>query len=137
MIATRSSPPPTPRSSQPRPCRSAQRRLRLSAVSGRMPQMPLGLPSAPRALGAERRAEILAALRAHGKVRAADLVASLDVSIDTVRRDLDELARAGMLRRVHGGALPRGPETGGHSARRGRDAPQKAAIARAAAGLVR
>ncbi len=102
-----------------------------------MPQMPLELPPAPRALGAERRAEILAALRAHGKVRAADLAASLDVSIDTVRRDLDELARAGMLRRVHGGALPPEPEPGGYSARRGRDAPQKAAIARAAAALVR
>ena len=74
-----------------------------------MPQVPLELPSAPRALGAERRAEILAALRAHGKVRAADLAASLGVSIDTVRRDLDELARAGALRRVHGGALPPGP----------------------------
>jgi DeoR/GlpR family transcriptional regulator of sugar metabolism len=102
-----------------------------------MPQMPVELPPAPRALGAERRAEILASLRAHGTVRAAELAASLGVSIDTVRRDLDELARAGMLRRVHGGALPPGPEPGGHSARRGRDALQKAAIARAAAGLVR
>jgi DeoR/GlpR family transcriptional regulator of sugar metabolism len=102
-----------------------------------MPQMPLELPSASRALGAERRAEILSALRAHGTVRAADLAASLGVSIDTIRRDLDELARAGLLRRVHGGALPPEPERGGHSARRGRDAPQKAAIARAAATLAR
>jgi DeoR/GlpR family transcriptional regulator of sugar metabolism len=98
--------------------------------------MTLELPAA-RALGPERRAEILTELRAHGKVRAADLAAALRVSVDTVRRDLDELASAGLLRRVHGGALPPGPATGGHSARRGRDAPQKAAIARAAAALAR
>ena len=30
-----------------------------------------------------------------------------------------------MLRRVHGGALPPGPEPGGYSARRGRDAPRR------------
>src|SRR5262245_38770103 len=100
MIATRSSPPPTARSSQP-PRAEVCGRLPFSAVSGRMPQVPLELPPAPRALGAERRAAILAELRAHGKVRAADLATSLGVSIDTVRRDLDELARAGLLRRVH------------------------------------
>jgi DeoR/GlpR family transcriptional regulator of sugar metabolism len=99
--------------------------------------MTLEAPSPPRPLAEERRDAILAALRAHGKVRAADLAVSLGVSIDTVRRDLDELAGAGLLRRVHGGALPPGPSAGGHSARRGRDAPQKAAIARAAAALAR
>ena len=102
-----------------------------------MPQVAVDLTGPARALGDERRAQILAALRAHGKVRATELAAALRVSDDTVRRDLDELARAGLLRRVHGGALPPGPAPGGHAARRGRDAPQKAAIARAAAALVR
>lgn len=98
----------------------------------------MALPlTAGRHLGPERREAILAELRTHGKVRAAALAAALGVSIDTVRRDLDELAAAGLLRRVHGGALPPGPVPGSHSARGARNAPQKAAIARAAAALAR
>ena len=54
----------------------------------------------------ERRQAILDRLESDGKVVAAELSASLDVSPDTVRRDLRELADAGLLRRVHGGALP-------------------------------
>ena len=46
---------------------------------------------------------------AEGKVRASDLALRLRVSLDTVRRDLQELADAGLLRRVHGGALPPSP----------------------------
>src|SRR2546430_13669967 len=54
----------------------------------------------------ERRQAILERLRSDGKVVAAELSSSLAVSPDTVRRDLQELAEAGLLRRVHGGALP-------------------------------
>ena len=50
----------------------------------------------------ERRQAILERLRSDGKVVAAELVSSLAVSPDTVRRDLRELADAGLLRRVHG-----------------------------------
>ena len=54
----------------------------------------------------ERRKLILDRLGRDGKVVAADLTAEFEVSPDTVRRDLRELADAGLLRRVHGGALP-------------------------------
>ena len=57
-------------------------------------------------LGEERREVILRRLNTEGKVRASELSDDLGVSLDTVRRDLAELAAAGALRRVHGGALP-------------------------------
>jgi DeoR/GlpR family transcriptional regulator of sugar metabolism len=53
----------------------------------------------------ERHERILRLLRAEGKVVALDLTRKLNVSIDTIRRDLDHLAAAGVIRRVHGGAL--------------------------------
>jgi DeoR/GlpR family transcriptional regulator of sugar metabolism len=88
-------------------------------------------------LTAERRRLILDTLARDRKVVSADLGASLDVSVDTIRRDLDELARDGLLLRVHGGALPPRPGWQTH-AERSRDRPtEKAAIARVAAGMVR
>jgi DeoR/GlpR family transcriptional regulator of sugar metabolism len=89
-------------------------------------------------LSAERRARIVERVRAAGGVRAAELTAEFGVSADTIRRDLDELARAGLLARVHGGALPPGPAaTGPYAARRRRGAAAKTEIARAAAALAR
>jgi DeoR/GlpR family transcriptional regulator of sugar metabolism len=57
----------------------------------------------------ERRELILQALSSHGKVIAADLANSLRVSVDTIRRDLNQLVAEGLARRVHGGALPAAP----------------------------
>ncbi|HVI87072.1 MAG TPA: DeoR/GlpR family DNA-binding transcription regulator, partial [Dongiaceae bacterium] len=59
----------------------------------------------------ERRRRLLDLLRQDGKIVAAEASRQLDVSEDTVRRDLNELAAAGQLRRVHGGALPLLPLT--------------------------
>src|SRR6201987_2976501 len=84
----------------------------------------------------ERRALILDRLRTHGRVLAADLTAELDVSSDTIRRDLRELDDAGLLRRVHGGALPRRGDAAPFQARARRAPEAKAAIARRAAGGV-
>jgi DeoR/GlpR family transcriptional regulator of sugar metabolism len=89
-------------------------------------------------LGEERRELILRWLGTEGKVRASDLALRLRVSLDTVRRDLQELADAGSLRRVHGGALP--PASPGPEAfvdRLPEDVAAKAAIAQAAVDLVR
>jgi DeoR/GlpR family transcriptional regulator of sugar metabolism len=63
------------------------------------------------ALGAERRDHILRLLGDEGRVLASDLAPRLGVSLDTVRRDLDELGASGALRRVRGGALPPSPSS--------------------------
>src|SRR3954449_10120506 len=89
-------------------------------------------------LGAERREVILRRLQTDGKVRAARLSEELGVSLDTVRRDLAELAAAGLVRRGHGGALP--PASPGPSSFKERlpdDVDAKGAIAAAAVALIR
>jgi len=53
----------------------------------------------------ERHQEIVRRARDHGRVDVATLSAELDVTPETVRRDLTALERAGLLRRVHGGAI--------------------------------
>lgn len=81
----------------------------------------------------ERRALILDRVRAQGRVLAGDLSAELDVSPDTIRRDLRELDGLGLLRRVHGGALPRHGDAAPFAARARRAPEAKASIARRAA----
>ncbi|WP_426503987.1 DeoR/GlpR family DNA-binding transcription regulator [Dactylosporangium sp. McL0621] len=56
-----------------------------------------------------RRAEILAAARQRGGVGLRELSRRFHVSIPTIRRDLSALAERGLLRRVHGGAVPLTP----------------------------
>ncbi|MFC7343541.1 substrate-binding domain-containing protein [Saccharopolyspora griseoalba] len=51
---------------------------------------------------ADRRRRILAAVQARGAVKVSDLAAELEVSIVTARRDVEELAREGSIRRGHG-----------------------------------
>lgn len=53
----------------------------------------------------ERQAYIIQQINIHNKVLSSDLSVQLDVSEDTVRRDLQELAEEGKLIKVHGGAL--------------------------------
>ncbi|MEU7864176.1 DeoR/GlpR family DNA-binding transcription regulator [Nonomuraea sp. NPDC049141] len=54
----------------------------------------------------ERQQEILRRARAAGRVDVVSLADELDVTTETIRRDLTALERAGVLRRVHGGAIP-------------------------------
>jgi DeoR family fructose operon transcriptional repressor len=54
----------------------------------------------------ERQQEILARARRDGRAEVKDLADALDVTPETVRRDLTALERRGLLRRVHGGAIP-------------------------------
>ncbi|MBE1492737.1 DeoR/GlpR family DNA-binding transcription regulator [Plantactinospora soyae] len=54
----------------------------------------------------ERRQHILQAVRSRGRVDAAELAGALGVTGETVRKDLIRLERNGLLRRVHGGAVP-------------------------------
>src|SRR6266498_3940226 len=54
----------------------------------------------------ERQQAILDQARAHGRVDVAALAEDMKVTAETIRRDLTLLERAGVLRRVHGGAIP-------------------------------
>ncbi len=53
----------------------------------------------------ERQAYIIKQINLHNKVLSSDLSTELNVSEDTVRRDLNELAENGKIFKVHGGAL--------------------------------
>ena len=61
--------------------------------------------STSRRLPAGRKADLAAYVEEVGQVTVADLSAHFGVSIDTIRRDLDELDRQGALVRTHGGAM--------------------------------
>jgi DeoR/GlpR family transcriptional regulator of sugar metabolism len=53
----------------------------------------------------ERHAFIIKQINLHNKVLSSDLSVQLQVSEDTVRRDLNNLAETGKIQKVHGGAL--------------------------------
>ncbi|MER7397908.1 DeoR/GlpR family DNA-binding transcription regulator [Streptomyces sp. NPDC000151] len=57
---------------------------------------------------AERQQEILRLARDGGRVDVLSLAEEFQVTAETVRRDLKALDRAGLVRRVHGGAIPAG-----------------------------
>lgn len=84
----------------------------------------------------QRQGLILERLLAQGRVLAVDLARELEVSHDTIRRDLREMAAAGMCQRVYGGALPLSPDHGPLARRRGLEPARKAALARAAIALI-
>jgi DeoR family fructose operon transcriptional repressor len=54
----------------------------------------------------ERQQHIVDRARREGRVDVAELSAELAVTGETIRRDLSVLERHGLLRRVHGGAIP-------------------------------
>lgn len=54
----------------------------------------------------ERQQAIVERARMEGRVDVAQLAADLAVTAETIRRDLSLLERHGLLRRVHGGAIP-------------------------------
>lgn len=88
-------------------------------------------------LAAERRDLLLARLRTDGKVVAKDLALELGLSEDSVRRDLRELAAAGLCQRVYGGALPVSPAVADYATRTAVSPASKARVAARAAALVR
>lgn len=53
----------------------------------------------------ERQNYIIKQINLHNKVLSSDLSVQLNVSEDTIRRDLNELAESGKILKVHGGAL--------------------------------
>ncbi|GHH09403.1 DeoR/GlpR family DNA-binding transcription regulator [Streptomyces lanatus] len=90
-------------------------------------------------LAEQRRALILDEVRRRGGVRVNELTRKLGVSDMTVRRDLDALARQGVLEKVHGGAVPvveASTHEPGFEAKSGLELTAKEDIARAASELV-
>ncbi len=82
----------------------------------------------------ERQGVISERLRLNGRVLATELALEFGVSEDTVRRDLREMAAAGLCERVYGGALPVSLTAHGSLTQRiGFAADRKQALARAAA----
>ena len=90
-------------------------------------------------LARHRQSLILEDVRRAGSARVSELTQRLGVSDMTIRRDLEVLARAGLIEKVHGGAvLPGAPSSHepGFEAKSVLERPEKEAIARAAAALV-
>ncbi|WP_345438608.1 DeoR/GlpR family DNA-binding transcription regulator [Microbacterium gilvum] len=90
-----------------------------------------------RSLTAERKEHLLSAIASDGKVLAKEAARDLGVSEDTIRRDLRELAAAGLCRRVYGGALPVPAAQATYEERGSLNTAGKSRVAEAAAGLVR
>jgi DeoR/GlpR family transcriptional regulator of sugar metabolism len=84
----------------------------------------------------ERRQRILDQLNRDGKAIAAELSLQFGVSEDTIRRDLREMADAGLLQRVHGGALPLSSAVASYAVRETLAIPAKSSIGKAAASLI-
>lgn len=85
----------------------------------------------------QRKQYILDVLRRDGQVIAKQISQELDLSEDTIRRDLRELAQEGLLQRVHGGALPASPAVADFARREEIGVEAKRAIGRAAAQMIK
>jgi DeoR/GlpR family transcriptional regulator of sugar metabolism len=84
----------------------------------------------------QRKKLILTRLSAEGQIIAKDLANELDISEDTIRRDLRELAKEGKLQRVHGGALPASVAVGDLLVREQISPKDKIELGRAGASLI-
>ena len=91
-------------------------------------------------LARHRQSLILQSVRNDGSARVSDLTQQLGVSDMTIRRDLEVLAKDGLVEKVHGGAVLPGSHGGhepGFEDKLVLERPEKTSIARTAAGLVR
>jgi DeoR/GlpR family transcriptional regulator of sugar metabolism len=89
-----------------------------------------------RMLTRQRKQYLLKLLQEEGQVVARTLSVELGVSEDTIRRDLRELARDGLLQRVHGGALPASPALAPFASRQEISSDAKQALGRVAAAMI-
>ncbi|WP_051340754.1 DeoR/GlpR family DNA-binding transcription regulator [Azospirillum halopraeferens] len=88
------------------------------------------------ALPQQRQRAILERLARDGRVLAGDLAQVFGTSEDTIRRDLRDLAAAGLCQRVYGGALAVSPASGSAGERRGEAVRRKQALGARLAALV-
>jgi len=87
-------------------------------------------------LKSERQAFILHEINLHNKVLLTELSRQIQVSDDTIRRDLQELAESGKIIKVHGGALSTAFHNGNGASKQVYAYSQKKIIAKKAASLI-
>ncbi len=87
-------------------------------------------------LTTQRKSLILDILCRDGQVIAKRVAEEFSLSEDTIRRDLREMAAEGLLKRVHGGALPIAPALPDFSARRTVASEAKQKLGAKAAGMI-
>ncbi|WHQ73206.1 DeoR/GlpR family DNA-binding transcription regulator [Pantoea sp. Lij88] len=85
----------------------------------------------------QRQALIREILQQNGRVVCADLARQMAVSEHTIRRDLHELSKEGLCKKVYGGAVLQLPDAGSFISRKEHDHAAKALIAQRCARLVK
>lgn len=85
----------------------------------------------------ERHNYILDQIKLNRKVLSSNLSIELKVSEDTIRRDLNELSVNGLIKKVHGGALPVDPKTPSYEERSNHNLEEKNIIAKKAVKLIK
>ncbi|STF42130.1 FucR family transcriptional regulator [Escherichia coli] len=86
---------------------------------------------------AARQDIILQILEKEKKIVASKLSERLKVSEDTIRRDLNELANQGLIRRVHSGAIRVGPAITDFNVRQDLNINEKVKLAKKAVHLIK
>lgn len=84
----------------------------------------------------ERHKRILDILSYTDTILSSDLADTLDVSEDTIRRDLNELSKHGLMERVHGGATRSLPKKSSYEIRYEANSDEKRELAKVAARIV-
>jgi len=85
----------------------------------------------------ERHLQILDKIKLNRKVLSTELSIDLNVSEDTIRRDLNELSTKGLIKKVHGGALPVDNNTPSYRERSHSNLAEKNIIAKKAVKLIK
>lgn len=85
----------------------------------------------------QRQALIREILQQNGRVVCVDLARQMAVSEHTIRRDLHELSKEGLCKKVYGGAVLQLPDAGTFVSRKEHDHAAKALIAQRCASLVK
>ena len=85
----------------------------------------------------ERHQHILDKIKLSRKVLSTDLSVELKVSEDTIRRDLNDLSNKGLIKKVHGGALPIDAKAISYTERSNYNLEGKNSIAKKAVKLIK
>ena len=85
----------------------------------------------------ERQHYILDKIKLNRKALSSNLSIELNVSEDTIRRDLNELSKNGLIKKVHGGALPLDNKAPSYEERSSHSLKEKNSIAKKAVKLIK